>query len=160
MFSTKSSDRRDEIHIYQEPFDDDYLYLKFQGKSFEFKASGNGISIRIPLAWWAVIREAAETKLIFELADRTDDELIKIVEREVDERIKAFKEAKEKGSINHFTLLSLTSPIGCSPIYGMAGNPRREQIEMGLNYYREQRSREQSIGDEIKELIVKESISA
>lgn len=87
MYSPISSDCRDEIHIYQEPFDDDHLYLKLHGKSFEFEANAGGISIRIPLAWWTAIREAAGTRLTFELADKTDEDLMKIVEREVDERI-------------------------------------------------------------------------
>src|SRR5262245_10257929 len=80
------------FHLYHEALDEDYVYLELEGTKFE--ASYNRVMIPIPVHVWEVIRRYPGIDLKY--ADRTDAEIRRYVEQEVDERLKMYEEADEK----------------------------------------------------------------
>ena len=75
------------FHLYHEALDEDYVYLELEGTKFE--ASYNRGMIPIPVHVWEVIRRYPGIDLKY--ADRTDAEIRRYVEQEVDERLKCMK---------------------------------------------------------------------
>ena len=80
------------FHLYQEALDEDNVHLELEGIKFE--ASYNRVMVPIPVHVWEVIRRYPGIDLKY--ADRTDTEIRRYVEQEVDERVKLYEEADER----------------------------------------------------------------
>jgi hypothetical protein len=80
------------FHLYHEAFDEDYVYLELEGTKFE--ASYNRVMVPIPVHIWEVIRHYPGIDLKY--ADRTDAEIRRYVEQEIDQRLKRYEEANER----------------------------------------------------------------
>jgi hypothetical protein len=128
------------FHLYQEVFDNHYIYLELYGVQYE--ASYNRVMIPIPLHIWEVIRQYSGIDLSF--ADYTDDQLRQYVENQVDEHIKRYEEA----DTNSKGLIRLAGSL----VYGMVELPRNEQIQNGLAYYTHQREHQRQISQAIESL--------
>jgi hypothetical protein len=128
------------FHLYHEAFDEDHVYLELEGAQFE--AGYNRVMVPIPVHIWEVIRHYSGVDLSF--AEKTDEDLRRYVEQEVDERIKRYQEAHEKAK-------GLVSLFG-SLAYGAADEPRAKQIEEGLAHFTKVREHQRQIKEAIVEL--------
>lgn len=120
----------DTFHFYHEVLDEHYVYLELEG--VEYEASYNRVMVPIPIHIWEVIRKRGAPDL--ELVDKSDEDLLIDVEKYVDERIKEY-EQNPSGYAAFF---------GCL-VYGKASEPRSEQIERGMKYYKARRKQQQEI---------------
>ena len=129
------------FHLYKEIFDENFIYLELEGVQFE--ASYNRVMIPIPVHIWEVIRQYEGTDLSW--AYRTDDEIVRYVEQEVDKRIQKYQQAENEKSKRLIALL------GSMP-YGNADTPRQQQIKQGITYFKSLREHQQQICQAIEEL--------
>lgn len=130
----------DTFHLYQECLDEDNVYLELE--SVEFEATHERVMVAVPIAIWETIREYTIVDLSY--ADKSDEEIEAMVFEAVDERIEKYSNCDDERQRN------FAAVIGAIP-YGLASTPRNEQIEQGIQYYRQQRERQ---------LIIKEQIIA
>jgi hypothetical protein len=79
----------------------------------------------------------------FEFANKTDSELYSFVEKEVSKRIEEYNAADSKIKV----WLNLS---GCL-VFGAAEDPKENQINSGLEYYKERRRKELDILDKMGE---------
>lgn len=128
------------FHFFREVLDNDYIYLELEHVPFE--ASYNRVTVPIPVHIWEVIRRHEGTDLSF--ADKTDEEIRSLVEREVDERISRYnQETDEKRK--------RLAGFG-SMVYGRADRSREEQIERGIEYFNRKREHQRQIKEAIADL--------
>jgi hypothetical protein len=128
------------FHLYHDLLDEDSVYLELEGTQFE--AGYNRVMVPIPVHVWEVIRQYPGIDL--EYADKTDAELSRLVEQQVDDRIKQYAEADEKAK-------GLVSLFG-SLAFGTADQPREQQIAAGLDYFSKVRRHQLQIKQAIAEL--------
>jgi hypothetical protein len=128
------------FHLYHEAFDEDYVYLELEGTKFE--AAYNRVMVPIPVHVWEVIRRYPGIDLKY--ADKTDAEIRRYVEQEVDERLKMYEEASEKSK----GLVSLSGALA----FGTADQPRNQQIALVLKYFTNVREHQRQIKTAIEEL--------
>jgi hypothetical protein len=128
------------FHLYHEAFDEDYVYLELKGTKFE--ASYNRVMVPIPVHVWEVIRRYPGIDLKY--ADKTDAEIRRYVEQEVDERLKRFVEAGQRSK----GLVSLAGSLA----FGTADQPRDQQIAAGIEYFTKVRQHQRQIKQAIEEL--------
>lgn len=142
--STKSTIAHGEnFHFYRELLDDDHVYLELDTTHFE--AGYGSVMIPIPIHIWETIRHLGGAEL--GLVDRTDEELLARVEKEVDERTAEYqKVARERPD-----RAGLFAIIG-SLVYGRADGPREEQIKRGMAYFRGERQRQREVQARIASL--------
>jgi len=142
--STKSSIAYgDNFHLYHEVWDDDHVYLELETTHFE--AGYGRVMVPIPIHIWEVIRHLGGAQL--DLVEKTDEELLATVVTNVDERIAKYQEALRE----HPDRVGLISFIG-GMVYGSAKQPREEQIESGMEFYRKERQRQQELQTAIAKL--------
>ncbi len=101
------------FHLYKEALDENFIYLELEGVSFE--ANYNRVMVPIPVHIWEVIRQYPGTDLSW--SDKTDEEIERYVEQEVNERIERYQKAEndqQRGLIALFGSLA----------YGSAEIPR------------------------------------
>ena len=129
------------FHLYKEALDENFIYLELEGVSFE--ANYNRVMVPIPVHIWEVIRQYPGTDLSW--SDKTDEEIERYVEQEVNERILRYQQAEndqQRGLVALFGSLA----------YGSAENPRPEQIEQGIAYFQQLREHHRQIKQAIEEL--------
>ena len=128
------------FHLYREVFDEDFIYLEMEGVRFE--ASYNRVMIPIPVHIWEVIRRRLEPSAVakqrryppghtgtdLSWANITEEEIVRYVEQQVDERIEKYQQAEDEPNKRLMALL------GSMP-YGTADLPRQQQIEQGIAHY-------------------------
>ena len=137
--STKSTTTYGEdFHLYREALDDDFIYLELD--NIEFEASENSVKIAIPVYIWEHIRQYTAVNL--SLADKSDEEIKKIVEEEVNKRIEEYRRNKN----NKF--LALAGSLA----FGNADLPREEQIKKGIASYIEWRDEQKKTKEAIEKL--------
>ena len=129
------------FHLYKEILDENFIYLEIEGVQFE--ASYNRVMMPIPVHIWEVIRQYEGTDLSW--ASKTDEEIVRYVEQEVDKQIQKYKQAENEKSKRLIALL------GSIP-YGNADTPRQQQIEKGIAYFKSLREHQQQICQAIEEL--------
>ena len=135
--STKSTiAHSDTFHFYHEALDDDHVYLEMRVTQFE--AGYGRVMIPIPIHIWETIRHLGAAQL--DLIDKTDSELLAMVEAEVDRRIKEFQIAERIDS-KRARFLSFIGSL----VYGRADTSREVQIRRGLKYHSNQRRRQRKI---------------
>ena len=139
--STKSSIAHgSNFHLYSEIFDDAHVYLELEGVKFE--ASECGVKVAIPLPVWEAIRRHTPVDLTF--ADKTDEDIQRLVESESEERSRKFTEADERKK----KVLMLSGVC----IYGQPDELRELQIANGLNYYTQLRARQSKLKQDIEDM--------
>jgi hypothetical protein len=129
------------FHLYREVLDDDFIYLELEGVQFE--ASYNRVMVPIPVHIWEVIRKYEGADLSW--ADKTDEDLLRHVEQEVDERIEQYRSEEKE------TSKGLIALFGSIP-YGLADRSREEQIARGIAYFRQMRDHQRQIKQSIEDL--------
>jgi hypothetical protein len=132
-----------DFEFYKELWDEDKLYLRLDTTHYE--AGYGRVLVEIPIHIWEVIRRRGHAK--FDLADKSDDDLRRMIESKVDERIRRYQDAVAKGEGGPFLAV-----LNFSATYGPADAPREQQIERGLEHYGERRKRQQQIRACIAEL--------
>ncbi len=128
-----------DFHFYEECFDDDAVYLSIDNACWE--GSSEGITVTIPKAIWAVIRESAPVDLKY--AKLSEEELKSFVEHRVDERIKRYNESEDS--------LKALNNIAGMMCYGEASSQRESQIIKGIEHYTNIQSRQKNILNKINE---------
>ena len=128
------------FHFYKEARNNDYVYLELEDIAYD--AGYRRVMIAIPVDVWEVIRGLGGTDL--DLVNATDEELIRIVESKVTERIlqyeSALKLTPEKAHKLRFS---------DSEVLGAADEPRDRQLARGIEYYATQRRRQREIVERI-----------
>ena len=138
--STKSTIKYgDDFHFYNECFEDDKVYLELDKASWDADSTGR-ITVGIPIAIWEFIKDTPSTE--FKYAHMSDSDLEKDVTNYVDERIAKYNSEED-------TAKAWTNFIGCIP-YGLASDPRDEQISRGIDYYTCIREKELKTVNKIK----------
>ncbi len=133
--STKATlSHGDHFHFYLEVLDDANVYLELENA--EFEVSQHSVMVRIPMDVWVSMHGVGVPK--FDLASKSDQDLLETVTAEVVERRARYRNAKDKRS------RSLENVIGCLA-YGLASDSKAKQIESGLVYYRAKRDEQQGI---------------
>jgi hypothetical protein len=89
------------FHLYKEVFDEDFIYLEIEG--IQFEASYNRVMMPIPIHIWEVIRQYEGTDLSW--ASKTEEEIVRYVEQEVDEWIQKYQQAENEKSKRLIALL-------------------------------------------------------
>jgi hypothetical protein len=141
QMSTKSTIAHGRnFHLYHEALDEDYVYLELEGTKFE--ASYNRVMIPIPVHVWEVIRRYPGIDLKY--ADRTDAEIRRYVQQEVNERLKMYEEADEKSK----GLVSVSGALA----FGTADQRRDQQVAAGVKYFTKVREHQRQIKQAIEEL--------
>ena len=79
----------DQFHFYHEVLDDDHVYLELNTTQFE--AGYGRVMLPIPIHIWEVIRHLGGARL--DLVEKTDEDLLAMVEGDVDEHITKYQEA-------------------------------------------------------------------
>lgn len=133
----------DNFHFYHEVLDDDHVYLEMHTTQFE--AGYGRVMIPIPIHIWEVIRHLGGARL--DLVEKTDEELLAMVEGDVDERTAEYQEALRE----HPDRAGLFRFAG-SMVYGGAEEPREEQVAGGMEYFRGERQRQWEVRDAIEKL--------
>jgi hypothetical protein len=131
----------ENFHLYQEVFDEDFIYLELE--EVQFEASYNRVMMPIPIHIWEVIRKYKGIDLSW--ASRTDEEILRYVEEEVDKRIQKYQQAENEKNQRLIALL------GSMP-YGSADTSRQQQIEKGIDYFKSLREHQQEIKQAIEDL--------
>lgn len=145
------------FHLYKEVFDEDFIYLEMDGVQqrdctcwgnpsvphVQFEASYNRVMMTIPVHIWEVIRQYEGIDLSW--ANKTDKEIFRYVEQEVDKRIQKYQQAENEQSKRLIAL------FGSMP-YGAADLPRQQQIEQGITYFNSLREHQLQIKQAIEEL--------
>ena len=128
-----------DFHFYNEVADEENVYLQLNDADCVEKFDKYGITVRIPIEVWQVIREYNK---IFRYAYMTDGDIEYKVIIDVDERIEKHKEDPENWIIN----------LHASLCYGLPSEPREKQIEAGIKFWTHVRDREAEIVEKIKEI--------
>jgi hypothetical protein len=141
--STKASlafshEKDTDFHLYREMMEDDAVYLTLGYAGLEYEAGNGSVTVRIPLEIWEVIRAHKPVELPF--AGWSDEQIDAYVETEVDERIAEYRAELEKTGREK----SITAMLGAL-CFGMAYDPREEQVEHGRSWYRRVRDEETEI---------------
>lgn len=145
--STKSSlAYSDPVHLYQECFDQNHVYLELEGTELEYEVSRDRVMVRIPVGIWEAIRQVSTTR--FELAPLTDAELETMVRAEVQERVDTLAKWKQQHPDKEPGIVDFA---GCL-VYGRASEPFEQQVENALSYYRQRQEHERT------QLRLKESV--
>lgn len=130
--STKSTIKYGEdFHFYNEVFDDDNVYLELSDCYFE--SNPNCVTVTIPKAIWARIRETAEVNLDY--ANLTDDQIKKMVTKEVGKRINDYNKKGGNPFLYHSGMF----------IYGSVDELPSDQIKCGTEHFKEMRAKEKII---------------
>lgn len=143
--STKSSLAHGEnFHFYEECFDDQNVYLELENTEFEVfqtqrpntKEFSGRVMVRIPLETWITIQQVKPPHM--DLVDKSDHELLEMVQTDVDERIAQIKTAITEGRRTLGMLMG-------SLVYGPADEARDVQIQSGITHFTEQRNQQHEI---------------
>lgn len=138
--STKSTLAHDDtFHFYRDVMDEDHVYIELRTTRFE--VTHGCVTLALPLPVWETIRHLGAADL--SLVDKTDEDLLRMIEIEVDRRIADYlaRHPSHPGA-------GLARYAG-SLAYGPADSPRHEQIQHGLEYVSEQRQQQRELRDAI-----------
>jgi hypothetical protein len=156
--STKSSLAHGEnFHFYQECFDDQHVYLELENTEFEVfqtqrpnsKEFGGRVMVRIPLLAptaapsgpgaleiWITIQQVKPPHM--DLASKSDQELLEMVQKDFEARITRNQTAIAEGKRTLGILMG-------SLAYGPADDARDLQIKNGIAHFTEQRNQQREI---------------
>jgi hypothetical protein len=124
------------FHFYHEGLDNNHVYLELEDVSYD--AGYRRLMVAIPIDIWEVIRGLGGANL--GLINASDDELIEMVKRKVEERIAGYESAcastPESAGWLRFT---------DSAVFGSMDEPREQQVIRGVEYYKTERERQREV---------------
>ena len=137
----------DDWHFYHEAWENDCAYLEFSG-------GDQRVCVRIPDYVWAVIREKWPIDLRF--AGKSDEEVKVHITDVVSQRVKDWNNriqktmeddnlSREHAEERH----AINGMCGCIQ-FGSMGDPEENQIKSGLEYYLQERDRQNEVYAKIK----------
>jgi hypothetical protein len=124
------------FHFFHEALDANQVYLELEDAVFE--VGYRRIMISIPIDIWETIRSLGAASL--NLVNVSDDELTRLVEREVDDRISGYEKIR-KSDPEKAELLRFNNSV----VFGAADEAREHQVLKGLEYYRMERGRQREV---------------
>jgi hypothetical protein len=124
------------FHFYREAHEHNYVYLELEDAPYE--VGYLRVMIAIPVDVWETIRGLGVTQL--DLVNATDAELINHVTRRVDERI-----AEYEGARSSRREKAEEMRLQDSLIFGVADDPREDQVARGIQSYKVERERQRAI---------------
>ncbi|NOU23772.1 MAG: hypothetical protein HOO93_18650 [Methyloglobulus sp.] len=130
------------FHLYHECFEPDNVFLELEKAHFE--CYPDSVTVAIPVVVWEVIRQSAGAD--FSWAAKSDNEIQSFVEQEVHGRITAFQD--EDSRSKRFLFVD-------NSVFGLASEPRENQIENGVAYYFGERDRQRKLFEQIQDLVAK-----
>ena len=128
------------FHFYHDLIDRDHVYLEIEGTKVE--TDYGRTMVPIPMHVWEVIRRYQGIDL--QLADKTDDELRRYVEQELDARLAWYEQLGEK--------VKRMAAIAGSATWGFADEPRGVQLTRGLESFTRLREHQRQVQRAISEL--------
>lgn len=128
------------FHLYHDLIDRDNVYLEIEGTQVE--TDYGRTMVPIPMHVWEVIRRYQGIDL--QLADKTDDELRRYVEQELDARLAWYGQLDEG--------VKRMAAIAGSVTWGFADQPRGVQLTKGLEYFIHLREHQRQVQRAITEL--------
>jgi hypothetical protein len=146
--STKSTiaygDREEtgySFHLYNECYDDENVYLEIN----------HGHAIEIPMAVWESIRTFPG--MSFDLADKSNAEIRKMVEEQVDERIAQIKAARKIKSEKRRKSAIAWANLAGGFLFGNATSSRQQQILNGIREYSRRRKFQRKVRSEARSIV-------
>lgn len=124
------------FHFYHEGMDNNHVYLELEDVAYD--AGYRRVMVAIPIDVWEVVRALGAASL--DLADASDDELIRLVEESVDARIADYKRVAETDA-GKAGWLKFSESVKFGPADAM----REQQLLRGIDYYRTERERQREI---------------
>lgn len=124
------------FHFYHEALDNNHVYLELEDVSYD--VGYRRVMVAIPIDVWEVIRGQGAARL--DLADSSDEELIRRVEGRVEARIKDYEKLAETDREKANWL-----KFSDSTRFGPADAPREQQLMRGIEYYRTERARQREV---------------
>lgn len=115
---------------------DDHVYLRLETTQFE--AGYGRVTVPIPIHIWETIRHLGGAQL--DLINHTDEDLLAMVEKSVDERIAEYKDLLR----NDPKQADFVCFIG-SLAFGGADESREEQVKNGMEHFRQERDHQREI---------------
>lgn len=131
------------FHLFSEAFDDSCIHLQLTG--VEFEASTGEVTVSIPLEQWEVMR--AYTTVDLSLCEKTDDDLMAVVEAAVTQR-----SARFNGLPPDATRMRGLMNLAGMFLYGSADTPYEDQIIRGMAYHTALRASQRELKQKILEL--------
>ena len=128
------------FHLYHDLIDRDHVCLEIEGTKVE--TDDGRTMVPIPMHVWEVIRRYQGIDL--QLADKTDDELRRYVEQELDTRLAWYGQLDER--------VKRMAAIAGSVTWGFADEPRGVQLTRGLEYFTHLRKHQRQVRQAIIEL--------
>ena len=128
------------FHFYHDLLDRDHVYLEIEGTKVE--TDYGRTMVPIPMHVWEVIRRYQGIDL--QLADKTDDELRRYVEQELDARLAWYGQLDER--------VKRMAAIAGSVTWGFADQPRGVQLTRGLESFTHLRKHQRQVQQAITEL--------
>jgi hypothetical protein len=124
------------FHFYREDREHNYVYLELEDAPYE--AGYLRVMLAIPVDIWETIRNLAPTQL--DLINDSDAELIGKVTSRVDERVAEYERARSSGRGKAEELR-----LKDSLIFGVADDPREDQVARGIHSYKVEQERQRAI---------------
>jgi hypothetical protein len=124
------------FHFYHEANDNNHVYLELEDVAYH--VGYKRIMVAIPIDVWEVIRNLAPANL--NLVNISDEELIRLVEDRVDERVEEFTVAKSDATEEADRIR-----FSDSFVFGAMDSPREQQITRGIEYYKTERERQREV---------------
>lgn len=124
------------FHFYREAHEHNYVYLELEDAPYE--VGYLRLMLAIPVDIWETIRSLSATQL--DLVNSSDADLIRAVTSRVDERITEYEGVRSSSREKAETLR-----LKESLIFGVADDPREEQVARGLQSYKVERERQRAI---------------
>ena len=131
----------DNFHLYQDLLDERHVHLHL--RQVEFEASGDELTVKIPLHLWEFLRSFPGADL--SEAAKTDEEMEHEAIAKVDERLNKYSEAAADSA--HPAL-----QLGGALVMGPIDLPRDQQIENYIRYRRQLRERQREVLNSIQAL--------
>jgi hypothetical protein len=124
------------FHFFHEALNHNEVYLELEDAVFE--VGYRRIMIAIPIDTWETIRGLAAIRL--DLLNALDEELGRLVEKAVDDRIAEYEKIK-KSDTEKAELLRFNNSV----IFGAVDETREQQLLKGLEFYKTERERQREI---------------
>lgn len=124
------------FHFYREAQEHNYVYLELEDAPYE--VGYLRVMIAVPVDIWETIRGLGATQL--DLINAADADLIHQVTSRVDERIAEYERVR---SSNREKAEELR--LKDSLIFGVADDPREDQVARGIQSYKVERERQRAI---------------
>lgn len=94
------------FHLYNEMFDEQFIYLEMDGTHYE--AGYNRVMVPIPIHIWEVIRKRGAPDLSF--VGKTDAELLTLAEQRIDARIADYSQYQGETGFKAYLFHQIDAP--------------------------------------------------